>query len=153
MEIDSIADHESMAASEVEDVAALNLLQGQEFFEEVFNNGSGQHCLDFCKGIFKEIQEPLLAAPHASPPRATSSRAGRARKTLVPTRSSMRLAARPSSVPISQRAQHKLMRELDFVNTQAPAPDAALAAYIDMYGDDLLEQAIKAIQVATRVHA
>jgi hypothetical protein len=43
------------------------------------------------------------------------------------------------------------MHELDFVNTQAPAPDAVLTAYIGMYGDDLPEQAIKAIQAATRM--
>jgi hypothetical protein len=43
------------------------------------------------------------------------------------------------------------MRELGFINSQAPAPDAAVTAYVDMYAGDLPEQAIKAIQAATRM--
>jgi hypothetical protein len=66
-------------------------------------------------------------------------------------RSSKRLAAKPSTVPVSQRAQQKLMRELDFLNSQETEPDAAVTAYVDMYGDDLPEQAIKAIRAATRM--
>jgi hypothetical protein len=34
---------------------------------------------------------------------------------LVATRSSVRLAAKPSLVPVAERAQRKLMRELGFV--------------------------------------
>jgi len=70
---------------------------------------------------------------------------------MASTRSSLRLAARPSPVPVAQRAQHKLMRELDFVNGQPPAPDAAVTAYVDMYADDLPEQAIVAIRAATKM--
>jgi hypothetical protein len=52
---------------------------------------------------------------------------------------------------VSQRAQQKLMRELSFVNNQTAAPDAAVTAYIDMYDDDLPEQAVQAIRVATKL--
>ena len=37
-------------------------------------------------------------------------------KPAVSTRSSTRLASKPSSVPVARRAQQKLMRELDFIN-------------------------------------
>jgi hypothetical protein len=43
------------------------------------------------------------------------------------------------------------MRELDFVNRPTPQPDAAVTAYVDLYGEDLPEQAIKAIRLVTRV--
>ena len=63
---------------------------------------------------------------------------------MAPTRSSVRLAARRSHVPVSQRAQHKLMRELDFINGQSPVPDAAITEFVDMFREDLPEQAIRA---------
>jgi hypothetical protein len=37
----------------------------------------------------------------------------------------------PSSVLVAQHAQQKLMRELDFINAQSPAQDAAITAYVD----------------------
>jgi DNA-binding transcriptional regulator YiaG len=43
------------------------------------------------------------------------------------------------------------MRELDFINNQSPAPDAAITAYVDMYDGELPEQAIKALRAATRL--
>lgn len=44
------------------------------------------------------------------------------------------------------------MGELDFINDQQqPAPDAAVVEYIDMYAGNLPEQAIKAIQKATKL--
>lgn len=70
---------------------------------------------------------------------------------MASTRSSLRLAARPSPVPVAQRAQQKLMKELNFLNNQPSAPDAAVTAYIDMYEGDLPEQAIKAIRAAIRL--
>lgn len=100
-------------------------------------------------GMQAFIPELLLHAPPSPPPRA-ASRAAKPRKTRESTRSSTRLAARPSSVPVAQRAQLKLMRELDFINPQVPEPDAAVTAYVDMYGGDLPEEAIKAIRAAMR---
>lgn len=35
---------------------------------------------------------------------------------MASTRSSLRLAARPSPAPVAQRAQQKLMRELNFIH-------------------------------------
>ncbi|CAD6266701.1 unnamed protein product [Miscanthus lutarioriparius] len=70
---------------------------------------------------------------------------------MVATRSGLRLAARPSMVLVAKQAQRKLMRELDFINNPSPAPDAAVTAYVDMYADDLPEQAVMAIRAATRL--
>ena len=70
---------------------------------------------------------------------------------MVATHLSLRLAARPSTVPVAERATRKLMRELDFINNPSPAPDAAVTAYVDMYADDLPEQAVMAIRAATRL--
>jgi hypothetical protein len=61
----------------------------------------------FCKGIFREAAAPLLPRPTTSPRRSRGHK-----RAMVATRSSLRQAARPSPVPVSQRAQRKLMREL-----------------------------------------
>ena len=66
---------------------------------------------------------------------------------MAPTRSSVRLAARRSHVPVSQRAQHKLMRELDFINGQSLVPDAVIIEFVDMFGQDLPEQAVEASEI------
>jgi hypothetical protein len=110
---------------------------------------------DFCSTIFKSVPEPLLPRPTSSPTsppkRVYSRRTGRKQKNMVASRSSVRLAAHPSTVPVAERATRKLMRELDFLNNPSPAPDAAVTAYVDMYADDLPEQAVMAIRAAMRL--
>jgi hypothetical protein len=105
----------------------------------------GRTAADFCSKLFKKLLAPLLPTPKSPPPRPTLHRSRKSRKILAATR----LAAKPSLVPVAERAQRKLMRELEFVNPQHSAPDAAVTEYIDMYGGDLPEQAIKAIRAAT----
>jgi hypothetical protein len=61
------------------------------------------------------------------------------------------LAARPSPFPVAQRAQQKLIWELQFMDTPTLAPDAAVTEYVDLYGQDLPEDAIKAIRAATHM--
>jgi hypothetical protein len=101
--------------------------------------------------MFKELPAPLLPTPEPPPPCATIPRAGklRKRKTLQATCSSLRQANKPSTVPVAERVQCKLMRELEFLNPRRPGPDAAVTEYIDLHGGDLLEEAIKAIRAAT----
>ena len=109
---------------------------------------------DFCSAIFKSVSEPLLprlASPPTSPPKQVCSKRTRKLKNMVTTRSSLRLTARPSTVPVAERATRKLMRELDFINNPSPTPDAVVTAYEDMYADDLPEQAVMAIRAATRL--
>jgi len=75
----------------------------------------GQTAVEFCSRLFKELPPPLLPTLESPPPRATlpHTRKPRKRKTLQATRSSLRLAAKPSAVPVAERAQRKLMR-VDF---------------------------------------
>jgi hypothetical protein len=122
--------------------AAGNAVAGDLVYGAVTEDAEGG-CDAFCKGIFKEVAPPLLPRPATSP-----RQGGRGRKrVMVATRSSLRQAARPSPVPVSQRAQMKLMRELQFIDS----PDAAVTEYIDLYGQHLSAQAIDAIKAAARL--
>jgi hypothetical protein len=40
------------------------------------------------------------------------------------------------------------MHELTFIKSKSVAPDAAVTAYIDMYGEDLPDNAVQAIRAA-----
>jgi len=105
-------------------------------------------CATFCKVIFKDTTAPLLPRPDTPQlPRASRSR----KRLIVATRTSLRQAARPSPVPVSQRAQRKLMRELQFIDTPAAPPDSAATEYIDLYGQDLPDQAVDTIRAAARL--
>jgi hypothetical protein len=103
-------------------------------------------CAAFCKGIFREAAAPLLPRLATSPSRSRGHK-----RAMVTTRSSLRQAARPSPVPVSQRAQRKLMRELQFIDTPTAPPDAAATEYIDLYGHELPPQAMDAIRSAARM--
>jgi len=71
----------------------------------------------FRSGLFRCIPAPILpAATCLAYPVGTGKLPTRERdkhKPAVSTRSSTRLASKPSSVPVARRAQQKLMRELD----------------------------------------
>jgi hypothetical protein len=44
------------------------------------------------------------------------------------------------------------MKDLSFLNSRPPAaPDAAVTAYIDMYGGDLPVEAVRQLRAATRL--
>jgi hypothetical protein len=43
------------------------------------------------------------------------------------------------------------MRELDFINGESPAPDATITEYVDRFGQDLPEEALKAIWAAVNM--
>lgn len=101
----------------------------------------------FAAGMFKAVPPPILQRPE--PTASTSSR--NRRRAAAPSRSSTRLAARASPFPVAERAQHRLMRELNFINSKSAAPDAAVTAYLDMYGEDLPDNAVEAIRAATRL--
>jgi hypothetical protein len=58
---------------------------------------------DFCNTIFRNVPEPLLPHPTTPPTCAVNNRTTRVWKTRVATRSSLRLTARPSSVPVAER--------------------------------------------------
>lgn len=132
-----IPEEESLAQKEpVEDVR-------EEYVQEdEYETAAQKGCAAFCKNIFKDAAAPLLPKPAVI--------AGR-KKVAVATRSSLRQAAKPSQVPVSQRAQQKLMRELQFIDTPKGAPDAAATEFIDLYGHDLTEKALEAISAAAQL--
>jgi hypothetical protein len=79
----------------------------------------GQPVSDLYSGLFHELPAPILAPLQTTPSvRAPKPRAAGKRRTLAATRSSLRQAARPSPIPVAERATRKLMRELEFVNNQ-----------------------------------
>lgn len=64
---------------------------------------------------------------------------------------SARQAAKKSSIPVSKRAQLRLVKELRFVEPDKPGSDKALQDYIDMYKQPLPQKAIEALRKATRL--
>jgi hypothetical protein len=43
------------------------------------------------------------------------------------------------------------MRELAFINGESPTLDAAITQYVDMFGQDLPEEALKAIRATMKM--
>ncbi|CAD6268904.1 unnamed protein product [Miscanthus lutarioriparius] len=129
-------------------------LQGAEDTEGCTETEDNGDCASFCRKMFRKVPEPLLprpASPQVVKKQADQSSTRRRRRTLAPTRSSLRQATRPSPVPVAQRAQLKLMRELDFINGEPRAPDAAITEYVDSFGHDLPEKAIKALRTTAKM--
>ncbi|CAD6205347.1 unnamed protein product [Miscanthus lutarioriparius] len=105
--------------------------------------------LKFLIPILSQSKAPKLPTP---PARAPKNRGAGKRRTLAATRSSLCQAARPSPIPVAERATRNLMRELEFINSQQQqAPDAAVDEYVDLYAGNLPEMAVEAIKAATRM--
>ncbi|XP_039775425.1 uncharacterized protein LOC120642908 [Panicum virgatum] len=68
-----------------------------------------------------------------------------------PQRASSRLAANRSSIRVSKRGQHRLIRELDFVNPDVPVGEDVVAAYVSTYKEPLPGKAVKALRSATKL--
>ena len=110
--------------------------------------------VDLYSGLFCELLEPILKVPKLPTPPgcAPKNHGARKRRTLAAMHSSLYQAARPSPIPMAERATCKLMRELEFINSQQQqAPDAAVAEYVDLYAGNLPEMAVEAIKAATRM--
>ncbi|CAO2039669.1 unnamed protein product [Urochloa humidicola] len=95
----------------------------------------------FFNTVFAEVPQPVLAVP--APPAPTPA--------PVPQRQSERLRARPSSVPVSRRATHRLIRELDFVGDGEAIGDEAVAKYERMYQGPVPRKSVAALAAVTRV--
>lgn len=107
---------------------------------------------DLYDGLFCKLADPILQAPVAPPPPQPVNRTRKASRPSVSTRSSSRLAAKTLGVPVANRAQQRLMRELSFIDsTQQQASDVTVTEYLDMYAADLPERAARAIQAAARL--
>jgi len=102
----------------VDDAGADDDADVDEYAAYAPGGGLGAASVDPCDALFRGIPPPVLLDPDPTPQhQATRGR----RAATGPTRSSTRLAMRPSSVPVAHRAQRKLMRELDFINGHTPA--------------------------------
>lgn len=60
-------------------------------------------------------------------------------------RSSSRLAADPSSIPVAKGAQHHLSRELSFINPEEPVGDELITAFLASCKQPLLAEVMAAI--------
>jgi len=68
-----------------------------------------------------------------------------------PRRQSSRLLARPSSVPVSRRATHRLIRQLDLVGQEEAIGDEAVEKYERMYQRPLPRKTMAALNAVTRI--
>ncbi|KAG0541121.1 hypothetical protein BDA96_03G468800 [Sorghum bicolor] len=136
----------ALGTGDVSDVDdhAIQETTDQYTLDEETAEGPDDACAAFCARMFKPASAPILPRPDSPPP-------PRSKAPTAATRSSKRLAAQQSSVPVAERAQHRLRRELSFIDGKSAAPDAAIKAYVQSHGNDLPEQAIKAITAATRL--
>ncbi|CAO2162745.1 unnamed protein product [Urochloa humidicola] len=96
----------------------------------------------FFSSVFADVQPAALPTPAPAPmptPR------------VQPQRQSERLLTRPSSVPVSRRATHRLMRQLDFVGQDEPIGDEALEKYEKMHYGPMPRKTVAALAAVTRV--
>ncbi|KAF8690166.1 hypothetical protein HU200_041408 [Digitaria exilis] len=94
--------------------------------------------------MFTDLPPPALEAP----PQATAKPPA---PTPAPKRQSSRLMARPSSVPVSRRATHRLMRQLDIISQGQAIGDEAVAQYEHTYHSPMPRKTVVALAAVTRV--
>lgn len=72
-------------------------------------------------------------------------------KTVVkePTRRSTRQQAQTSSVPVSKRATHRLVKAFGMAAAEEKVGDQAMEEYVRSYGAPMTEQRIKAVRLLT----
>ncbi|KAF8710066.1 hypothetical protein HU200_029794 [Digitaria exilis] len=104
----------------------------------------------FTEQVFSELPPAILESPtrHHRQPLACMEESADTSKGL---RASSRLAARPSSIPVSKRAQHRLIRELDFINKDERIVEDVVSAYIETYKTPLPSAAVSALRAVSRL--
>lgn len=110
-------------------------------------------------GSVSFIDRAFSAPPRAELPppartlrrEAVATREPSARIKAKAQRASNRLAARPTPISVSKRAQHRLIRELSFISKEAAVGEDAVTAYLDTYKDTLPPKAVAALRSATRL--
>nr|CAB3488847.1 unnamed protein product [Digitaria exilis] len=99
----------------------------------------------FLGSMFTEVPPPALGAQPRSTP------APPAPTPQPPKRQSIRLLARPSSVSVSRRATHRLMRQLDIIGQGQAIGDEAVAQYERTYAGPMPRKTVVALAAVTRV--
>ncbi|KAF8700339.1 hypothetical protein HU200_034271 [Digitaria exilis] len=100
--------------------------------------------------VFTELPPPVLDTParlHREPPAPVEEPVCNTNTR----RASSRLAARPSPIPVSKRAQHRLLRELNFINKDERIIDDVVSAYIETYKTPLPAEAVTALRTVARL--
>ncbi|KAF8725767.1 hypothetical protein HU200_020320 [Digitaria exilis] len=95
--------------------------------------------------MFTEVPPPVLNAQPRSAPTPPAP------TPQPPKRQSSRLLARPSSVPVSRRATHRLMRQLDIIGQGQAIGDEAVAQYERTYAGPMPRKTVAALAAVTRV--
>ncbi|GJN11417.1 hypothetical protein PR202_ga29610 [Eleusine coracana subsp. coracana] len=99
---------------------------------------------------FAELLPPVVFPSTASPPRHLP-RPRTAPATAPQSRPKSTRRAAKSSIPVSQRAQRRLVKELHFIAPKEPVTDQAVTEYLKMYQEPLPAKAIAEIRKATRL--
>ncbi|CAO2179556.1 unnamed protein product [Urochloa humidicola] len=97
----------------------------------------------FIDDVFKEVPPAVLQEPVVQLMQPTPTEPKR--------RQSSRLMARASSVPVSQRGTHRLIRQLGMAGAGQEVGDEAVEQYIKMYQRPLPRKTVAALQSVTRI--
>jgi hypothetical protein len=105
-------------------------------------NGLEDDRAGFLGSLFREIPPAELSTPvqQLPPPAVPPSR-----------QQSIRSLARPSSVPVSRRATHLLIRQLDLARQEEAIGDEAVEIYERMYQHPLPRKMMAALNIVTRI--
>lgn len=112
----------------------------------------GREANELDSRAFVELEQPVYSstpvtkASGAAKPRATKTPAVTAQRPK-----SARQAANKSGIPVAKRAQHRLVKELQFVSSSETVDDKALSEYLKLYKSPLPQKAIDAIRKAIRL--
>ena len=100
--------------------------------------------------MFVPCEQPVLATPSAHMQQGKTSGKTKATKTAVGTlRRSTRQKAKISSVPVSKRASHRLIKAFGVAGNNEPIGDEALQAYVQTFATPLSPEHIEAVRRLT----
>lgn len=100
------------------------------------------------ESIFVPCEKPILETPTVHEHQSKTARRKKAGKTAVEgLRSSRQVAI--SSVPVSKRATHRLIRAFDLVGPGEPIGDQALEAFAERLNSPLSKEAMAAVRSLT----
>lgn len=116
------------------------------------HGGEGEREKVVLSPLFSQLQPPIiLQAPLELAPPGAAKTKGCGRKVVqMPSRRSGR-KARFSSVPVSKRAEVRLMEEMGLLTPGEPVGDAAVEAYAKSFDTPLPSHVIAGLRVLTRL--
>lgn len=104
----------------------------------------------FIRQVFINKEDMGIAAtPAPTQAGGTEPQPRRAPATTKARRASVRLAKKPSAVPVSLRATHRLIKELDIGAGDGPVAKEVLAEYLSKFGKALTARDLAALSKVT----